>query len=570
MPRRTSSRALSPGSGRRQGAAAGLCALLLLLAPAAAAQDHWTAIRPGVDLLHRMAPGPQEIWAARVDLSVPLVGLHVSADVASERGVDTLRFARSVDALVAINGDWSDGRTPVGLTISDGRQWHDHIRTPDVGARWGFVGCTADKRCTIGWERPLQEAWWFAMPTLRPHRFFQALGANGLPLIEGGARAQGCYDPARHPRSAAGLDAAGVTLWLVVVDGRRPGAVGMTCDEVRDLMADLGCHDAAMLDGGGSSTLVVDGSVRNTPSDGSPRVVANHLAVIYGDALDARCRVASGRFCDGSRLATCQGGRYLGDGDCAAYGASCEEDGAYAYCVDWRCPEGRGQGADCADDTTLRSCNDGQYGEGDCAAFGLVCGADDSGAACMDARCQAGPRSAFCTAAGLLAACNDGSYSEAPCGAGHRCEDGTCVDDSPPQRDAGVPDLGPGDLGPSDPAAEDAGSGQEEDGGAAPADLDAAGRGDTGPWGRDGASPPPDASGQPTEVAPDLGGRPPHAASDGAAEQRTDISGVGCAAAARRRYPARSTLWSLLGQVLLRRAPARAPTGPQQPAHPHP
>ena len=40
----------------------------------------------------------------------------------------------------------------------------------------------------------------------------------------------------------------------------------MTCDEVRAELLGLGCWDAMMLDGGGSSTMVVDGVVKNTPS----------------------------------------------------------------------------------------------------------------------------------------------------------------------------------------------------------------------------------------------------------------------------------------------------------------
>ena len=36
------------------------------------------------------------------------------------------------------------------------------------------------------------------------------------------------------------------------------------------------------LDGGDSSTLVLDGAIISTPSDGVERNVANHLAVKYG------------------------------------------------------------------------------------------------------------------------------------------------------------------------------------------------------------------------------------------------------------------------------------------------
>lgn len=71
----------------------------------------------------------------------------------------------------------------------------------------------------------------------------------------------------RHPRTAVGWTAAG-DLLLVTVDGRQPGySVGMTMVETADLMIGLGATDALNLDGGGSTTFVVDGKVVNRPSD---------------------------------------------------------------------------------------------------------------------------------------------------------------------------------------------------------------------------------------------------------------------------------------------------------------
>jgi len=72
---------------------------------------------------------------------------------------------------------------------------------------------------------------------------------------------------ARHPRTAAGARADG-TLLLVTVDGRQPAAsVGMSCDELADLMRELGAVDAVNLDGGGSTTMVAGSRTLNQPSD---------------------------------------------------------------------------------------------------------------------------------------------------------------------------------------------------------------------------------------------------------------------------------------------------------------
>ena len=75
----------------------------------------------------------------------------------------------------------------------------------------------------------------------------------------------------RHPRTMAGWNADG-DLLLVTVDGRQPGySVGMTMVEAAQLMIDLGAREAINLDGGGSTTFVVNGAVANRPSDRAVR-----------------------------------------------------------------------------------------------------------------------------------------------------------------------------------------------------------------------------------------------------------------------------------------------------------
>jgi exopolysaccharide biosynthesis protein len=72
---------------------------------------------------------------------------------------------------------------------------------------------------------------------------------------------------ARHPRTAVGLRADG-TLLLVTVDGRQPHfSVGMSLPELTDLFLELGAESAVNLDGGGSTSMVVEGRRINSPSD---------------------------------------------------------------------------------------------------------------------------------------------------------------------------------------------------------------------------------------------------------------------------------------------------------------
>ena len=67
---------------------------------------------------------------------------------------------------------------------------------------------------------------------------------------------------------------------IVTVNGRNPGiSVGMTLEELAELMIELGAVDAMNLDGGGSTTMVIRDMVLNIPSDGIERSVSNAIIV---------------------------------------------------------------------------------------------------------------------------------------------------------------------------------------------------------------------------------------------------------------------------------------------------
>jgi len=74
--------------------------------------------------------------------------------------------------------------------------------------------------------------------------------------------------PNVHPRSAAGRTAEGALI-IMVVDGRQDVSRGVYLEELAAMMRDVGAVDAMNLDGGGSSTLVVDGSLLNRPTGGT-------------------------------------------------------------------------------------------------------------------------------------------------------------------------------------------------------------------------------------------------------------------------------------------------------------
>ncbi|QYO65681.1 phosphodiester glycosidase family protein [Leptolyngbya sp. 7M] len=99
-------------------------------------------------------------------------------------------------------------------------------------------------------------------------------------------KASRSFAESRHPRTAVAKMKDGKLL-MITVDGRQPGvSVGMTLQEVAEYLLSLGAVDAINLDGGGSTTMVLDGKVMNKPSD------ANGERKI-GDAIIVSSRVRS-------------------------------------------------------------------------------------------------------------------------------------------------------------------------------------------------------------------------------------------------------------------------------------
>src|SRR5688572_14918319 len=113
-----------------------------------------------------------------------------------------------------------------------------------------------------------------------------AVSGAGLLLLNGREftdwteeRITAGFDTTRHPRTMIGE--GGGAIWLVTIDGRQPTlSLGMTFTEMKRLARRLGLRSALNLDGGGSTTMVVNGVVVNHPSDAAgPRPVSDAILV---------------------------------------------------------------------------------------------------------------------------------------------------------------------------------------------------------------------------------------------------------------------------------------------------
>ncbi|WP_394827696.1 phosphodiester glycosidase family protein [Pendulispora albinea] len=258
--------------------------------------DTWTEPFRGVRHLHRVTTNPnQNIHALAIDLCES--GISFRATKYEERGQTTSAFGASMRAQAAINGDFfvSGFGLERGFAIGGGALWP--AGKPD-DASTGQLAIGAHRLeilRDLGIRKP--EAWMTDVVGGRP----TVLVDGTIPDTSGHAVL--CQ---RNPRTAVGLTKDGSTLLVAVVDGRATSRVGMTCNELGELMLRLGADDALNLDGGGSATMWLQGQgVLNYPTDGRERKVANHLAIFArGDGPASACPRVYREDADGLSLRT--------------------------------------------------------------------------------------------------------------------------------------------------------------------------------------------------------------------------------------------------------------------------
>jgi exopolysaccharide biosynthesis protein len=83
----------------------------------------------------------------------------------------------------------------------------------------------------------------------------------------------------KNPRTAVGYTKEGNFIMLTI-DGREETSVGVSLFDLAKIMKSFECVNAMNLDGGGSSTMQINGNIVNTPSIKGGIAVSNSLALI--------------------------------------------------------------------------------------------------------------------------------------------------------------------------------------------------------------------------------------------------------------------------------------------------
>lgn len=195
-------------------------------------------------------------------------GMRVSPATDPRRPVGA--WADEIGAHAAINGNWFAPFDGPAVSAGEVYGGNDHGYT-------ALFGMTAERDAIVEHHREVNGE--------VDDRIVEGVSGHPTLIHDGVTTSDFGGDPtfaSRHPRTAIGLDSSGDVLLLVTVDGRSSVASGMTGPETAALLAQLGADDAVMLDGGGSTTMWIQGrGVVNTPSE-AVRAVGNQVAV-FGD-----------------------------------------------------------------------------------------------------------------------------------------------------------------------------------------------------------------------------------------------------------------------------------------------
>ncbi|MDP4095533.1 phosphodiester glycosidase family protein [Paenibacillus sp. P96] len=223
--------------------------------------------------LYKVNPGAYRGYAMKVKLKDPSAMQMSLGSGQPGSSETTLRAVQRTGAVAGINaGGFADSggkRYPLSTTVLGGKYTNGFQPSyKDLT----FVGLNENGKLIGGkfFSKSM-------LDNLKP-----IFGATFVPiLLQNGQKvtipSKWRDSPKRAPRTVIG-NYKDDQLLVIVVDGyNESGSSGATLQELQNKMYALGIQDAYNLDGGGSSSLIVNSRVVNKPSDGSLRPVPTHF-----------------------------------------------------------------------------------------------------------------------------------------------------------------------------------------------------------------------------------------------------------------------------------------------------
>ena len=235
----------------------------------------------------------------------------VISDDSTDNRETVSSFAKDLGACVVVNGGYFTMKKKpaehVGLLYINGEiiaSATNYVKrdTLNYQIARAAIGFSPEKKIDIAWITSRSDTvfYWGNPPENKPHlpvgkldynkarvwKIEDALSAGPNLISNGKINITsdqelffGTSIPKTHPRTAAGYTKDGKLVFMVV-DGRQEKSRGVNLQELAQLLLDLGCVEALNLDGGGSSTLVVNNRLINLPAGKSiQREVMSALAV---------------------------------------------------------------------------------------------------------------------------------------------------------------------------------------------------------------------------------------------------------------------------------------------------
>lgn len=265
----------------------------------------WKPLFKGIDLAAGTnTPGGggfprlQVVHVARVDLQDPDIKLlpdgRVAGYVQNQKetaGYTTSGFLKTNKVQFAINANFfspGDYYLPAGtpMTVQGLQISKGVVVSPQQSmANSSALLFDTNNVCTL-----LHTNW----PATNNAKFYSAVSGDYPLVINGvnvGSRYNGLPDQVHqvNPRTAFGLSNDGRYLYLLTLDGRQPGySEGSVDTETAAWLILAGAYNGVNMDGGGSTTMVIEGSAGeairvNSPSSvadsGKERTVGSHLGI---------------------------------------------------------------------------------------------------------------------------------------------------------------------------------------------------------------------------------------------------------------------------------------------------